>query len=94
MNPICSFLYYLLKMLNKKIVPKGDKFNHILESIIKNVIEKISDGWIKFNEGDKQNTLEKVLDSVVTTEYINEQIGILLQELKSEKFNKLIIFID
>ncbi len=91
-NPMASFLYYLLKLLNKKI--KTSRFKGIVKNIILNVIEKISDGWVKLEKDDSQDELEKVLESVLTSDFIRENINELINEMKSEKFNKLIIFVD
>ena len=91
-DPIASFLYYLLKILNKKI--QTETFNNVMSNFIKNVIEKISFGWIKVSEEGQENTIEKVLSSVIETDTIREEIKKLLNELREEKFNKLIIFID
>lgn len=91
-DPIASFLYYLLKILNKKI--QSNTFSNIASSFVKNVIEKISYGWIKINEEGQGNNIEKVLSSVVETESIREEIKKLLDELRTEKFNNLIIFVD
>lgn len=91
-DPIASFLYYLLKILNKKI--QTNTFKNISSNFVKNVIEKISFGWLKIIEEGEENTIEKVLSSVIETETIREEIKKLLNELKTEKFNKLIIFID
>lgn len=91
-DPIASFLYYLLKILNKKI--QTNTFKNISSNFVKNVIEKISFGWLKINEEGEENTIEKVLSSVIETETIREEIKKLLNELRTEKFNKLIIFID
>ena len=91
-DPIASFLYYLLKILNKKI--QTNTFKNISSNFVKNVIEKISFGWIKVSEEGEDNTIEKVLSSVIETETIREEIKKLLNELREEKFNKLIIFID
>ena len=91
-DPIASFLYYLLKILNKKI--QTETFTNVMSNFIKNVIEKISFGWIKVSEEGQENTIEKVLSSVIETETIREEIKKLLTELREEKFNKLIIFID
>ena len=91
-HPMASFLYYLLKMLNKRF--KSNDFISAVSNFIKNIVEKLSDGWIKFSSGNVKNDLEDVLSSVLSSEYIREQISILLQELKSEKCNKIVIFID
>ena len=91
-DPIASFLYYLLKILNKKI--QTNTFKSISSNFVKNVIEKISFGWIKISEEGEENTIEKVLSSVIETETIRKEIKKLLNELRKEKFDKLIIFID
>ncbi len=91
-NPMASFLYFLLKELNKKI--GSSNFEKIASSFIKNVIEKLTDGWIKISKDVQKSNLEDVLSSVLSTEFIKEEISNLIQELKSEKCNKLIIFID
>lgn len=91
-DPVASFLYYLLKMLNKSI--PTNKFKNIATNLVKNVIEKLSNGWIKLNSDGATNNIEKVLSSVVETEKVREEIRILLNELKEEKCNNLIIFID
>lgn len=91
-NPMASFLYFLLKELNKKIGSSG--FKSIAINLIKNVIEKLSKGWIEISKDGQKSNLEDVLSSVLSTECIKEEISNLLQELKSEKCNKLIIFID
>lgn len=91
-DPIASFLYYLLKILKKKI--QSESLNNVMTNFVKNVIEKISFGWIKVSEEGEENTIEKVLSSVIETETIREEIKKLLNELREEKFNKLIIFID
>lgn len=91
-NPMASFLYYLVKMLNKKI--SSVRFIQVLESFITNVIEKLSDGWIKISKSNGKSNLNDVLSSVLTIDYIYDEIGKLLQELRSERCNKLIIFID
>ena len=91
-NPIVSFLYYLLKTLGHKI--HSDKFKQIIENFISNVVEKISCGWVKIKSDGKKSNLEEVLSSVITSDYIYEEISGLLQELRSERCNKLVIIID
>lgn len=91
-DPVSSFLYYLLKKLNKEI--NNSKFKKVAVNLIKNVIEKASSGWIKIDEDGKKNTIEDVLSSVIETETIRKEIKKLLNELKTEKINNLVIFID
>ncbi len=91
-NPMASFLYFLLKELNKKI--GSSNFQKIASNLIKNVIEKLSDGWIKISKDGQKSNFEDVLSSVLSAEFIKKEISNLIQELKSEKCNKLIIFID
>ncbi len=91
-DSVSSFLYYLLKKLNKEI--NSSKFKKVAVNLIKNVIEKASSGWIKIDEDGKKNTIEDVLSSVIETETIREEIKKLLDELKTEKYDNLIIFID
>lgn len=92
-DPIYSFLYYLLHILNKNIIDKGDKLLAVTRNLIKNVLEKISGGWIKI-DSSTDDKLKESLNSVLTTEYIKLQIQELIKELKSEKCNKLVIIID
>lgn len=91
-DPMVSFIYYLLKMLNKNI--KSSQYLEMAKSFILNVVNKISNGWIKINTESKENDVEKILSSVLTSEVIKKEIENLLTELKNEKCNKLIIFID
>lgn len=91
-NPIVSFLYFLLKILNKRFNTLN--FHTVANGLIKNVIEKITDGWLKIDSNPNKNDIEKILSSVITSENIKQEIDKLLQELKSERCNKLIIFID
>lgn len=91
-DPISSFLYYLLKMLNKRV--PTDKVRKISSNLIKNVIEKLSLGWVKLSDEGKENTIENVLSSVLETEKVREEIKKLRNELKEEKFNNLVIIID
>lgn len=79
-------------MLNKKV--PTDKIKNISSNLIKNVIEKLSLGWVKLSDEGKENTLETVLSSVLETESVREEIKKLLNELKEEKFNNLVIIID
>ena len=91
-DPIASFLYYLLKMLSKRV--QTNNFKNITSNFVKNVLEKISFGWIKLSEEGQENSIERVLSSVLETESIREEIKKLLNELRAEKYNNLIIFID
>ena len=91
-NPMVSFLYYLLKLLNKRI--KTSKFKGIIKNIIINVIEKLSDGWIELKNDANLDELEKALESVLTSDFIRENINQLIDEMKHENFNKLVIFVD
>lgn len=91
-HPMASFLYFLLKELNKKIGLSN--FQIIASNLIRNVIEKLTEGWVKISKESQKSNLEDVLSSVLSTELIKEEISKLIQELKSEKCNKLILFID
>ena len=91
-NPMASFLYFLLKELNRKI--GSSDFKKIARNLIKNVIEKLSDGWVKISKDDQKSNLEEVLNLVLSAEFIKKEISNLIEEIKREKCEKLIIFID
>lgn len=91
-NPMASFMYHLLKIIEEKV--DGEKFASLAIRIINNVIERLTNGWIKLNTEGKSNPLKDVLKSVVETENIRNEINYLLNELKAEKFDNIVIFID
>ena len=58
-DPICSFLFYLLKILDKKI--SSNKLENIGKNLIKNVINKLSLGWITLSQEGQESIFEKAL---------------------------------
>lgn len=91
-DPMKSFLYYLLIYLNRQF--KSSRFNGIIRNLLLNLVDKISNGFIKIQKDDSPSEIEEAIQEVLTSEFIKEQINILFQELKSEKCNKLVIFVD
>lgn len=89
-DPMISFLYYLIKKLDFKFT--SDKFKQFLKYFLTSVIEKIFDGILKFSK--ETTKLEDILASVIDSETVKESISGLLKELKSEKCNQFVIFID
>jgi len=91
-DPMKSFLYYLLIYLKRQF--KSSRFNGIVKNLLINFVDKISNGFIKIDKDDSPSEIEEALQEVLTSEFIKDQINNLFQELKSERCNKLIIFID
>ena len=91
-NPVVSFLYFLLRELGKNI--KTSKFKQVATSFFNNLVSKISYDLIDLSSTPIEEQLEKVLDTVIDTEFIRAKIGEFINELRSEKCNKLIVFID
>lgn len=91
-NPVVSFLYFLLRELGKNI--KTSTFKQVATSFFNNIVSKISYGLIDLSSTPIEEQLEKVLDTVMDTEFIRAKIGDFINELRSEKCNKLIVFID